>query len=189
MFRSIRKQEFDPWVVGIGRSCSWIKVLTPYLCFLHLGTPSIASSEQQLRAALASFYSEVGYTDASHSTDTASPIGGGKTNFPPVLPSDQNGIGWSGEGVSSQVERLHELAESCRTFSEKRAVAAVQALALFSLGRDEDTVSLLHTAKFMEEEDAEISAEKLGSEDYSIALALMGYVVYGEFEALKGESS
>lgn len=83
--------------------------------------------------------------------------------------------------MSSQVERFHELSDSCRTSSDKRAVAAVQALALFSLGRDEDTVSLLHTAKFMEEEDAEATAEKLGSEDYSIALSLMGYVVYGEF--------
>lgn len=142
-------------------------------------TPSVATVEQQVRAALSAFYREKGFSDASYLSDNASPKGQGTTTFPPPLPLDGAGDGWAGEGFTSAIRQLNDLAKSTRDVVPKQTTTALQAYALFATGQDENAVELLHESRFLEDVDLQAFKSTSSGEGYNTALIMMGYTVYG----------
>lgn len=62
----------------------------------------------------------------------------------------------------------------------KYSIAALQAYALFASGQDEGAVELFHEVRYLEDLDlASLKAGKFNDE-YTLALVLMGYTVYGK---------
>ncbi|PWN51062.1 TPR-like protein [Violaceomyces palustris] len=140
-------------------------------------TANLAEAEQAIRANIESFHKEEAYTDASHVSDYShEPSASDSTQFPPSMELGENGIGWSSDNVAGLAGRIDELR---RSGVNKQAAIPIQALALFTLGRDEDAVSLLHEDKFIETAGAETREDIDQGEIYTLALTLLGFVVYG----------
>ena len=142
--------------------------------------PSIATAEHQIRSALAAFYKHKEFSDASYSDDYAIPGGTGKSTFPSPLPIEDSGIGWSGQDYGLAIRELGTLRSSARDNVTKLSIAALQAYALFSSGQDEAAVELFHEVRYLE--DLNMGSLKAGNfnDEYTLALILMGYAVYGE---------
>ena len=157
-----------------------IHMLFSSCLFNPLASPGIAGAEHRIRTALSAFYRQVGFSDISYQEDFADFEGAGKTTFPPALSQDQSGSGWSGQEFSEATQQLNSLRSSGRENLSKQAIAAIQAYGLFACGQDEATVELLHEVRFLE--DVDLVSLKAGkfSEEYSLALIMMGYTVYGE---------
>jgi hypothetical protein len=145
-------------------------------------TPSVASFEQQIRSAISAFYKQEGYGDDFHQEDSAFLNGTGQTRFPPALPTDQYGSGWSGEGVNEAVKQLSNLRDASKDSLMRQSIAALQAYALFSTGQDENAVELMHESRFLEDVNLEELKQGKYNENYIVALIMMGYTVYGELE-------
>lgn len=144
-------------------------------------TPSVAGLEQQIHSNILAFQRDTGgYSDASHDADLALP-NEGETTFPTPLPRDQSGQGWSGKEVLQATRGLEELGHSVRGIDSvaKHGIAALRAYAMLSLGDDEAAIGILHDARFLEDVDAEVFKAGEHTEDYSVALMLMGFTVYG----------
>lgn len=142
--------------------------------------PSVANAEQTIRSNLAAWYRQEGFGDASYQEDSADPDGSGKSTFPIPLPQDQTGQGWSSQIVSEAVQQLSNFRSVAHNNMSKHTIAAIEAYALFAQGQDEATVELLHEVRFLE--DVDLQGLKTGkfNEDYTLALIMMGYTVYGE---------
>lgn len=52
--------------------------------------------------------------------------------------------------------------------------------ALFTLGRDEEAVGLLHDSRFLETVNTDQVRPEEQSDEYQTALFMMGFVTYGE---------
>jgi hypothetical protein len=144
-------------------------------------TPTLASAEHQIRSCLAAFYRQKQFSDASYQNDYSTPGSGlGKSTFPPPLPLDDSGIGWSGQGYDDAIRQLSALRSSARDNVTRFSIAALQAYALFSSGQDEAAVELFHEVRYLEE--LNMGSLKSGNfnDEYTLALILMGYAVYGE---------
>jgi hypothetical protein len=140
----------------------------------------VASAEHQLRSSLAAFYRQKGFGDASYQNDNAIPGGSGTCTFPPPLPLDDQGNGWSGQDYQEAIKQLSALRNNARDSVTKYSIAALHAYALFASGQDEGAVELFHEVRFLEDLDlASLKAGKFNDE-YTLALILMGYTVYGE---------
>ncbi len=141
----------------------------------------VAAAEQDLRAQLSAFYVSQGYTDEASSSDVARPGRIGRTHFAPVLAESASGAGFSGQGVVSCVHTLARLEQqSAHSEVQRSAIVPIHALALLALGRDEEAVSLLHDVQFIESLQMDDLKNAAHSEDYTVALLMMGFVVYGE---------
>jgi hypothetical protein len=144
--------------------------------------PTVAGLEQQIRSAISAFYKERGFSNASHEADSALPKGVGHTAFGPILPLDQSGNGWSGQGISEAIKQLANLQSSAKDDISKQSIVALQAYALFATGQDESAIEMMHEVRFLEEVDMNNLKSGRYNEDYTIALIMMGYTIYGECE-------
>lgn len=144
----------------------------------------VATVEQDLRSQLIHLYAAKGYTDASHAQDSAGPNRQGRTAFPPVPESTESGEGWSHEKLEAVLSRLASLQQEAHSEQQRSAIIPIHALALFQLGRDEDAVALLHDVKFIESLQMDDLKDASHSEDYTVALLMMGFVVYGAFSCV-----
>lgn len=167
---------------GTGKDVAWSELIRKYMKHNpnEQLTPTVANVEQQLRTALAAFYKANDYTDASHLSDAAYfKRRAGNTLFPPVLPLNRSGQGWSGEGVGDVIKQLDELHRSAREPTAKQSIAALQAYALFVTGQDENAIELLHEVRFLEDVDRQTLRSGNVDGEYTIALIMMGFTVYG----------
>lgn len=135
-----------------------------------------------MHSALASFYKQNNFNDASYLSDSAGPKGEGKTTTPPALPTDGSGEGWSGEVLANATRQLNDLRKAASDGQAKLAITALQAFAFYATGQDENAVELLHEAHYLEKADvAGIKAGNASHEgsEYTAALLMMGFTVYG----------
>lgn len=164
-----------------GKDLGWSELIRKYVKHNpdHSVTPKTAAIEQQLRSTLESFYRDDGYTDLSHEQDDALP-GQGSTLFPPPLPADGQGQGWSGpnfEGTTAQLEGFSS--KSSSDDGVKQGITAIHAHALLAMGNDEDAVALLHDSRFLETVNTDQVRPEEQSDQYQIALFMLGFVTYG----------
>ncbi|PWN39349.1 TPR-like protein [Ceraceosorus guamensis] len=175
--------EHPTHLAGKGKNITWPELIRKYMKHNPNSpvTPGVASVEQQLHASIAAFQSQKSsYSDSSHDADVAIPGQKDTTVLPEPIPADESGEGWSGKEILAANNRLEDLAASARGDDlAKHSVAALRAYALFSVGKDEDAIGLLHNTKFLEE--VNLDALKAGDhlEDYAVALMLLGFCVYG----------
>ncbi|KDN48453.1 TPR-like protein [Tilletiaria anomala UBC 951] len=135
----------------------------------------VAAAEQELRVQLATFYASQGYGDHSHAQDSAAPTHKDTTTFPPVASDSVYA-----SSIVRAVEKLAMLQQQqAKTEVQRNAIAPIHALGLHALGRDEDAVALLHDARFIESLQIDDLKDVRNSEDYTVALLMMGFVVYG----------
>ena len=139
----------------------------------------VASAEQELLSQLESFHAAKKYTDESHSSDRAFPGRIGHTAFPPVVSESDSGAGYSGQRIAAVAQKLARLQQEAHSELQRSAIVPIHALALVALGRDEEAVSLLHDVKFIESLQMDDLKSAAHSEDYTVALLMMGFVVYG----------
>lgn len=142
----------------------------------------MASLEHQIRSTLSAFHKQEGFGDASYEEDAATLKVSGQTTFPPAVPLDQFGTGWSGERIGEAIKQLSSLRSAAKDPLTAQSIAALEAYAYFTTGQDENAVELLHEVRFLE--DVDLDSLKAGkyNEDYIVALIMMGYTVYGESE-------
>jgi cargo-transport protein YPP1 len=166
---------------GTGKDIPWSELIRKYMKHNpnEQITPSVATAEQQIRSALLAFYKEKDFNDSQHLSDSANSKGAGKTVFEPILPIDGSGPGWSGEGLANAIEQLDKLRSSARDGLSKQAVAALQAYAQFASGQDENAVELLHEVRFLEDVDRDTVKSGQAEGDYTAAIIMMGFTVYG----------
>lgn len=139
-----------------------------------------AALEQQLRSSLAAFWQEKKYTDLTHEQDDASPKAG-ETAFAPTLPLNKQGEGWSGPKYEVAAAELKALAEKAGSHDGlKQGIVAIHAFALFSMGKDEEAVGLLHESHFLEKVNTDEVRPEEQNDQYQTALFIMGFVTYGE---------
>lgn len=166
---------FEPCLATCGHSPN-----LPHPSFSFTGALAIISTEQSLRSSLVAFYREKEYSDISHEADDASPKEG-KTLFPPSVPTDATGHGWSGTDYEKTAAQLETYASDTRHDDGKQqGVVAMYAHALFTLGRDEEAVGLLHDSRFLETVNTDQVRPEEQSDEYQTALFMMGFVTYGE---------
>lgn len=166
---------------GKAKNSTWSELLRKYSKHnpTQTVTPGVASVEQQLRASLAAFYADEDYTDSSHEQDDASP-GKGQTLFPPSIPLNRQGNGWSGPKFEQTVSQLEDLnAKAGSHEAAVQGIVAIHSYALFVQGRDEDAVSLLHESRFLQTVNTEQLRPEEQSDQYQTALFLLGFVTYG----------
>lgn len=173
-----QKRVYTTWqsetLLFVDSSCSFI-------FFLHtIAIPSVTNAEHQFRSNLASFYKEERFGDESYQQDFASQDGSGHSTFPPIFPLDEQGNGWSGQAYNEAISQLNNLRSSPRDNLSKFGITALQAFALFASDQDESAVELFHEVRYLE--DLDIVSLKAGNykDEYSLALLMMGYAVYGE---------
>lgn len=166
---------------GTGKDVPWAELIRKYMKHNpnEQVTPSVASVEQQIRTALAAFHKQEDYGDASHLSDSAAFEGQGTTLFPPVLPLDGTGHGWSGDSIAAAIRQLDDLRGSTRDTLTRQTVAALQAFALFITGQDENAVELLHEVRYLDEVDRHALKAGHFTGEYTLALIMMGFAVYG----------
>lgn len=166
---------------GTGKDIPWSELIRKYMKHNpnEQITPSVATAEQQIRSALLAFYKEQDFDDSQHLGDSAGFKGIGKTVFAPILPIDGSGQGWSGEGFANAIDQLDKLRSSARETLTKQTVAALQAYAQFASGQDENAVELLHAIRFLEDVDREAIKSGQSEGDYTAAIVMMGFTVYG----------
>lgn len=166
---------------GTGKDIPWTELIRKYMKHNpnEQITPSVATAEQQIRSALLAFYKDQDFNDSQHLSDFAGFKGSGKTTFAPILPTNESGQGWSGEGFANAIEQLDKLRSSARDSLTKQTVAALQAYAQFASGQDENAVELLHEVRFLEDVDRESVKSGQVEGDYTAAIIMMGFTVYG----------
>lgn len=150
----------------------------------HLPSPlpvyaAVATVEQQLRSDLTNFYRDEEYTDLSHEQDDAAHHSG-STLFPPSIPSNRQGEGWSGprfEGTSAQLE--DHLTSAGSHEGLRQGITAIHAYALFAQGKDEEAVAFLHDSRFLETVNTDQMRPEEQAQEYQTALFLLGFVTYG----------
>lgn len=180
--RARLKGEWTSTHLGSAKNLPWSELLRKYLKHNpnETITAAVASIEHQLRAALVNFYRDEEYTDASHEQDDALPQSKTKTLFPPSVPTNRQGDGWSGpqfEGTSAQLEEQLTSAGSHDVM--RQAITAIQAYALFALGKDEEAVAFLHDSRFLETVNTDQMRPEEQAQEYQTALFLLGFVTYG----------
>ncbi|PWN18313.1 TPR-like protein [Microstroma glucosiphilum] len=164
-----------------GKGVGWSELLRKYGKHNNTkqGALAIITTEQSLRSSLVAFYREKEYSDISHEADDASPKEG-KTLFPPNVPADGTGHGWSGSDYEKTAAQLETYASDTRHDDGKQqGVVAMYAHALFTLGRDEEAVGLLHDSRFLETVNTDQVRPEEQSDEYQTALFMMGFVTYG----------
>jgi tetratricopeptide (TPR) repeat protein len=135
----------------------------------------LASLEHELKAAIHNFYTDSGYTDASHLSDyKLHPCAGDATLFPPIMKPGQDGLGWSTENVQQIADRVLEYGDG----NNRPAAVSLRALALFALGRDDEAVDILHREKFMETAGEAAASPEIHNSALT-ALILQGFTIYG----------
>lgn len=166
---------------GKAKNKTWSELLRKYSKHnpnQHI-TPAISGVEQEIRGSLAAFYAEEGYTDSSHEQDDAAPDKG-TTVFPPLLPLNRQGNGWSGPKFEQATLQLEDLAQKAGSHDAAlQGITAIQAYALVALGKDEEAVSLLHESRFLQTVNTEQLRPEEQGEQYQTALFLLGFVTYG----------
>lgn len=135
----------------------------------------LASLEQELKAAIHNFQVDSEYTDESHLSDYKThPQPQDTTLFPPIMRASVDGLGWSTEAVSQMADKVLEFGQG----SNRPAAVSLRALALFTLGRDEDAVDILHRENFMESA-GETALQPEANNSALTALIIQGFTVYG----------
>ncbi|CAO1621479.1 unnamed protein product [Parajaminaea phylloscopi] len=166
---------------GKAKNNSWSELLRKYSKHNPNQTiiPAVTGAEQQLRGALVAFYADEGYTDSSHDQDGASP-GTGETLFPPNVPLNRQGNGWSGPRFEEQTVHLEDLVQKAGSHEAAvQGIVAIHAYALFAQGKDEEAVSLLHESRFLQTVNTDQMRPEEQGEQYQTALFLLGFVTYG----------
>ncbi|CAO1635787.1 unnamed protein product [Sympodiomycopsis kandeliae] len=179
--RARLKGEWTSQQLGPSKNLPWTELLRKYA--KHNPNETVISAvvtvEQQLRSALIHFYKDEEYTDLSHDQDDAAPHSG-STLFPPNVPHNRQGNGWSGhqfEGIDAQLEE--HLTSAGSHDGLRQGITAIHAYALFAQGKDEDAVAFLHESKFLETVNTDQMRPEEQAYEYQTALFLLGFVTYG----------
>lgn len=166
---------------GKAKSNTWSELLRKYAKYnpSQTITLGVTTVEQQLRAALSAFYFDEGYTDSSHEQDDAAP-GSGATLFPPGIPLNRQGDGWSSPKLEETTSHLNDLASKAGSREAAlQGIFAIHSYALFAQGKDEESVSLLHESRFLQTVNTDQLRPKEQADQYQTALFLLGFVTYG----------
>lgn len=136
---------------------------------------ALATLEYELKAAIHNFHVDSAYTDASHLDDyKLHPRAADATLFPPVMRVGDEGVGWSTENVAQIADRVLEYADS----ANRLAAISLRALALFTLGHDDEAVDILHREEFMETASESAAAPEIHNAALT-GLVIQGFTVYG----------
>jgi len=168
-----------------GKPISWPELIRKYMKHnpnKH-AAPTIAVSEHELRSSLLAYYDDIKYSDASHSSDSARPSTPGQTVQPKPLTRSHNGVGWSTDAITDIAKRLRESADASsrnnEDYVQRYGIIALEALALWSLGRDSEAADRIKTSGYFDSRAIENLKADGHYSDYNVALILTGTTVYG----------
>ncbi|CAD6888638.1 unnamed protein product [Tilletia controversa] len=175
-----------------GKPINWAELIRKYMKHNpnQHAAPTIAMSEHELRSSLLAYYDEIKFADAVHTADSAVPTSPaqqsqtkGQTAMAKPLVRGQNGIGWSTDAIEDIAKRLRESADASARDAEdgvqRYGIVALEALALWSLGRDSEVVDRIKTSGFFDSKAIEALKTDGHYSDYNVALILTGATVYG----------
>ncbi|KAK0554285.1 hypothetical protein OC846_002168 [Tilletia horrida] len=175
-----------------GKPISWPELIRKYMKHNpgNHAAPTIAVSEHELRSSLLAYYEDIKYTDATHAADSALPVSQnsqpfshGQTTQPKPLMRSHNGVGWSTEAIADIAKRLRESADASSRDREdtvqRYGIISLEALALWSLGRDSEAADRIKTSGFFDSQAIESLKSDGHYSDYNVALILTGATVYG----------
>ncbi|TKY87639.1 hypothetical protein EX895_003220 [Sporisorium graminicola] len=160
-----------------GKSLPWKELLRKFGKH-NADKPSLlalASIEQELKANIHNFYIDSDYTDASHLNDyKLHPRTGDATLFPPLMQPGAEGVGWSTESVTQIADRVLEYGDG----TNRAAAVSLRVLALFTLGRDDEAVDIIHRERFMETAGESAATPEIHNSALT-GLVIQGFTLYG----------